>query len=152
MKVLCRIALLLGFIVLAISGFPAFAGQYADALADCLVKSTSNSDKNTLVQWMFVTAALHPELRNLLAATDAQRSELNMKTAQLIQTLLTESCLAQTKAALRNEGEGTIQSSFSVLGQAASQEIFSNPEVASGIAELGKYFDLQKLERTIEEK
>lgn len=128
---------------------PASAGPYGDTLAKCLVKSTSAADKSTLVQWMFVTVALHPDVRRLSAASDAQRDELNMRTAKLFEALLTESCLAETREALRYESESTIESSFSVLGQVASRELFANPAVASGLAEFGKYLDAQKLQRLL---
>ena len=128
---------------------PALAGPYGDTLAKCLVKSTTVADKSTLVQWMFVTVALHPDVRRLSAASDAQRDELNMKTAKLFEGLLTDSCIAETREALRYEGESTIESSFSVLGQVASRELFANPAVASGLAEFGKYLDAPKLQRLL---
>src|SRR5881396_3062452 len=128
---------------------PAIAGPYGDTLAKCLVKSTTAADKSTLVQWMFVTAALHPDVQRLSAASDAQRNELNIKTAKVFEALLTESCVAETKEALRYEGGSTLESSFTVLGQVASRELFANPAVAAGLAELGKHLDVQKMQRVL---
>ena len=35
---------------------PALAGPYSDDLTKCLVRSTTNADRNALVKWMFATA------------------------------------------------------------------------------------------------
>ncbi len=60
--------------------------------------------------------------------------------------LLTESCRLQTQKALRFEGPATIQLSFTVLGQVAGAELFSNPAVTKGMADLAKYIDSRKLD------
>src|SRR5262245_51015619 len=87
---------------------PVSAGPYSDDLAKCLVASTSAADKSGLVQWMFAAASLHPDVRWMTNLTDHDRQELNQKMATLVETLLTQSCLAQTKDALKYEGLGTM--------------------------------------------
>ena len=124
---------------------PAAAGPYSDTLARCLVKSTTPEDKSALVQWMFTTAALHPDVRRLSSASASDRTALNKRIARLFERLLTESCLAEAKEALKYEGPSTMETSFTVLGQVASRELLSHPAVAAGMAELNKNFDVEKL-------
>ena len=124
---------------------PAFAAPYSDTLARCLVKSTTPEDKSALVQWMFATAALHPDVRRLSSGTDSEHVRLNKRIAKLFETLLTESCLGEAKEALKYEGPSTMETSFMVLGRVASRELFSHPTVAAGMAELNKNFDEKKL-------
>ena len=125
---------------------PALAGPYSDDLTKCLVRSTTNADKNALVKWMFATAALHPEVKAIASVSDAQRDELNRNTARLFEKLLTDVCGPQAKEALKYEGPGTFEASFNVLGHVASRALFSDPAVADGVAGVGKHLNQQKMD------
>ena len=136
--------------ILLLTAPTASAGPYGDTLAKCLVKSTSSAEKTTLVQWMFATIALHPDVQALSSVTPQQRGELNKKTARLFERLIAESCVNETRDAIKYEGTSTIESSFSLLGQVATRELFTNPRVSEGLAELGKQFDEEKLKKALE--
>jgi len=123
---------------------PAFAGPYADALGKCMVGATTGAEKTTLVRWIFAVMALHPDVQSSSAVTPEQRGALSKQTAQLFQRLLTESCLKEAREAVRYEGASTIPSSFSLLGQVATRELFTDPKVNEGIAEFSKYIDEKK--------
>lgn len=123
---------------------PAFAGPYADALGKCMVGATTGAEKTTLVRWIFAMMALHPDVQSSSAVTPEQRGALSKQTAQLFQRLLTESCLKEAREAVRYEGASTIPSSFSLLGQVATRELFTDPKVNEGIAEFSKYIDEKK--------
>jgi hypothetical protein len=123
------------FLVLALEARVArAAGPYTDDLSKCLVRSTSAADKSVLVQWIFATMALHPDVKWLTSASGAQRADLNKKAGALFQRLLTGSCLSEARQALQFEGQSALEASFSVLGQVAARELFTNPEVAAGMA------------------
>jgi hypothetical protein len=124
-------------------------GPYAIELSRCLVKSTTSADKTLLVQWMFATIALHPDVKWMAEVTENQRADLNKKTGALFEKLLTEICLDQARQALKNEGEGTLAASFSSLGQVASRELFANPSVAAGMDELGKQIDTERVRKIL---
>jgi hypothetical protein len=64
--------------------------------------------------------------------------------------LLTDRCANESREALKNEGMGTIESSFGVLGQAAMQEVFKNAEVGAGVAAFSKHLDEKKILSLIE--
>jgi hypothetical protein len=124
---------------------PAFAGPYADALGKCMVGATTGEEKTTLVRWMFAMMALHPDVQSSSAVTPEQRGALAKQTAQLFQRLLTESCLKEAREAIKFEGASTIESSFSLLGQVAARELFTDPKVIEGMAEFSKYIDEKKI-------
>lgn len=130
-----------------LSAESALAGPYADELAKCLVKSTTDTDKNSLVKWMFAAAALHPEVKSIASISDAQRDELNKNAARLFERLITEACRSETQEAVKYEGAGTLSASFQVLGQVAARGLFSDPAVARSAADFANYLDKQKLER-----
>src|SRR5262245_60520797 len=88
----------------ALLASPAFAGPYTDDLSKCLVRSTTPEEKSLLVQWMFATMALHPDVKYLAKVTPAERAKLNQRVAALFESLLTRSCLSEARNALKNEG------------------------------------------------
>lgn len=124
---------------------PAVAGPYSDDLSKCLVRSTGDAEKRTLVKWIFAAVALHPEVADISSVTPAQRTEMTRDTAKIFEKLLTSSCRAEVQQAVQYEGPQTIGSSFQVLGQVAARELFSNPSVAANMADLGKYIDQKRI-------
>jgi len=133
----------------ALFASPALAGPYTDDLSKCLVRSTTPEEKSLLVQWMFATMALHPDVKYLAKVTPAERAKLNQRVAALFESLLTRSCLSEARDALKNEGTSTFEASFNILGQVAGRDLASHPEVASGFAAFGKAVDSQKIERAL---
>lgn len=121
------------------------AGVYSDDLSRCLVESTTEQDKTMLVKWMFTAMALHPEVVAMSDVTYQQRDAANKAAAQMIVSLMTEACLTPAKKAVQYEGPLAIQQAFTILGQVAGQELFSNPNVAQGLADFEKHMDANKL-------
>ncbi len=123
----------------------ASAGPYSDDLSRCLVRSTGDEEKRTLVKWIFAAVALHPEVADISSVTPAQRTEMTRNTAKIFEKLLADSCRTEVQQAVQYEGPQTIGSSFQVLGQVAARELFSNPNVAANMADLGKYIDQKRI-------
>ena len=69
--------------------------------------------------------------------------------ADLLGNLLEERCFDQARAAITNEGPVALQSSFSILGQVAANELFSNPNVAAGLGSLAEYLDAATLDKKL---
>ena len=129
---------------------PVVAGEpYTDELSKCLVRSTTSENKTLLIQWIFSVIALHPDVARLAPVSDSDRSEINKKTAALFESLLTQACRSETAEALRYEGQAALSGSFNVLGQVAARELFTNPKVASGLAELEKSINAERLKKAL---
>ena len=124
-------------------------GPYTDDLSRCLVKSTTDTDRTLLVRWIFAMATLHPAVKSMATIPENQRTELNRKTAELMERLLTVSCQSDAQQALKFEGNSAIEASFNVLGQVAGRELFSDPQVATGMAGLNEYLDGEKLKKAL---
>jgi hypothetical protein len=124
----------------------AWAGPYGDSLGKCLVSSTTAAEKTTLVRWMFAMMALHPDVEKSSVVTPDKRAELSKEMAQLFERLVTQTCLKETREAVKYEGASTIETSFSLLGQVAARELFAHPKVVEGMSEFSKYLDEKKLE------
>lgn len=125
------------------------AGPYGDTLSKCLVSSTTAQDKTDLVTWIFVMMSQHPEVKSLSKVTVDQLENSNKKTGLIFQRLLTQSCISETKDAIRYEGSDALGQSFNLLGQVAAREIFSAPSVAAGMAGFIKYIDKKTLDTAL---
>lgn len=125
------------------------AGAYSDDLSRCLVESSSSADKPVLVKWMFTAMSLHPAVKSIASVSAQQVDISNREVANLFVKLVTETCKDQTIKAIKYEGNVALQSSFSILGQVAAKELFSNPDVAAGMAALEKYMDTEKIKKIL---
>jgi hypothetical protein len=124
----------------------AYAGPYSDALAQCLVKSTSEQDRAQLVQWMFLVLSRHPALKSMAPNDPAALDHANRSLAQLMMRLVTKSCRSQTREVIKYEGTEAMKQSFGVLGRVAATNLFANPDVSQAMSGFTKYLDKQKLE------
>ena len=136
-------------IVCVLAASSSVAGPYSDEMAKCLVRSTSSADKIALIQWMFAMASLNPEVRQMSAVTPAQRNQLNQRLVSMTEKLLTESCLNESREAVKYEGPETVKIAFTVLGQVAARELFAGPEVAAGMQEMATLFDTAKVQSAL---
>jgi hypothetical protein len=144
--------LIYGALVLGIAWvvpISAFAGLYTDEVSKCLVSSTTSADRNGLVRWMFAIASLHPEVSAIAIVAPETRDAANKEAAALFQRLLLEACKEPAKNALQYEGPGALDAAFSVLGQIAGRELFTNPEVAAAGGAMAQYLDSAKLQEEL---
>ena len=129
----------------------AHAGVYTDDLAKCLVSSSSQQDQTDLVVFIFQALALHPAIKSYANVTDAQRDQTSRRVGGLMQRLLTVDCRKQTVAALKYEGESTLENAFNVLGQAAARNLFSDPAVLAGMGKISSGVDQSKIQDLFKE-
>ena len=127
----------------------ATAGPFADDMAKCLVKSTSESDRADLVRWIFAAMTMHPDLASMAKVSAQQREEVTSKATKLFGRLLFESCKSETVEAVRNEGPQTIQYAFEILGQVATRGLMTEPHVGQELQALGKGIDQEKLKQLV---
>lgn len=116
-----------------------------DELSECLIRSTTASDRGLLVRWMFALFSLHPEVKSVADIPAARRDELNRGMAALMERLLTEACVTEARATLAAGGSKSLETAFSALGSVAADGLFADPQVAAGMSEFTKYLDGDKL-------
>ena len=121
------------------------AGPTVNQLSDCLMKSTTVTDKTTVLQWTFVALGNHPDLKAFSNVTASQKEALDKSLATVLQRILVEQCSAQTKAVIAAEGVQAVGDSFQELGRITGEEILENPEVKSQLKGVLRYVDLNKL-------
>ena len=109
------------------------AEEYTDELSECLLGATSEEDKLSLVKWMFTAIALLPAVEEIPEVSLSTREQANREMADLIIKLRSRACFTETR---QNEGSIALQTSFAVLGQVATTNLFSDQSVAAGLASL----------------
>lgn len=126
----------------------AFAGPTVDQLSNCLMKSTTPTDKTVVLQWTFVALGNHPDLKAFSNVTATQKEALDKNLATVLQRILVEQCSAQTKAVIQTEGLQAVGDSFQELGSITGEEILKTPEIKQQLNGVLKYVDLNKLVTT----
>ena len=125
-----------------------YAGQAVDNLSNCLIKSTTASDKTAVLQWTFASLASHPDLKAFANVSDAQKTQLDQKFAQTIQRIIVEQCSSQAKAVIQAEGIQAVGQSFQALASETGQSIINTPEVKQQLTGTLRYIDLNKVMTT----
>ena len=123
----------------------ACAGSYADALSQCLIRSTTPADQKTVVRWAFATMALDPDVASMSAITAAQRASINQKAGALVTDLLARSCNQPAQQALMFEGPGAARIAFEAWARWAITNLATEPHVVQGAGALLQYIDIGKL-------
>ena len=126
----------------------ALAGPTVDQLSNCLMKSTTPTDKTVVLQWTFVALGNHPDLKAFSNVTATQKEALDKNLATVLQRILVEQCSAQTKAVIQTEGLQAVGDSFQELGSITGEEILKTPEIKQQLNGVLKYVDLNKLVTT----
>lgn len=124
----------------------AHAGPFTDDMAKCLVKNTTQGDKEALIKWIYAAMSAHPSVKALSNVSTKQGESLNKGAADLMMELLTQRCKVETQQAIKNEGETAIRASFQILGQVAMQDLMGNPAVTKYIGGITTFVDKKSLE------
>ena len=124
------------------------ASTTVDALSQCLVKSTTASDKTTVLQWTFAALAQHPDLNAMSAISATQKEQLDKNLAQVLQRILVEQCSSQTKAVIQTDGLEAVGESFQELGTITGNEILKTPQVKNQLNGVFKHVEIGKLVTT----
>ncbi|HEX7081215.1 MAG TPA: hypothetical protein VF329_09390 [Gammaproteobacteria bacterium] len=136
----------LAILVALLASTPSYAGPFTDELAKCLVRTTSEADREMLMRWVFAAMAAHPSVSELGNVSSERADELNRGAAQLFVTLLTERCKSETEQALTYEGGSAFEASFQVLGQVAMQGLMTHPQVIAFMSGLQAHIDVQAVQ------
>ena len=126
-------------------GTTASAGIYTDDLSRCLVKSTNDDDKTTLMKWIFGLISVSPAVNSMASITPEQHEALNKQGAALFNRLLFTDCHKEAVAAIKFEGDSAFETSFGVLGQVAMRSLMTAPSVNAQMENFVGFFDKDKL-------
>lgn len=127
----------------------AMAGEYSDRLAGCLVESASTADRTVLVRWIFGAVASHPDVADISSVTPETWSAISRQGASVFEKLITDTCAAQSREAILNEGMAGYQKAFETLGATAAGGLLSDPSVARAMADLSTHLSEEKIMKAL---
>ncbi len=137
-----RVAFWLGLLLAVFGiGCPVSAGPYSDKMSTCLVEKTTSAEKISLVRWMVVGYSRHPGVTDIVEIDETAAEANTRGIAALFSALLLDRCTAETRAALKYEGEVAMENAFRVLGDVAGRELLENPQVDKAIGEFTNHLD-----------
>ena len=125
------------------------AGVYGDDFGKCLVKSSTDADKQKLVEWIFSALSLNPAIAPYVNIPSDKRKAIDKGMASVFERLVGEACKTEATDALKYEGASAFSTAFELLGQVAGQQIFSSPEVSAGTQEFIKQVDMEGLQKKL---
>src|SRR6202051_3641542 len=123
----------------------ASGGTFADTLATCMIHHMTQQENSLFIQWVFGALAAHPEVSALASMSDSQYESIAHGFASTTERMLTTQCRSEAIAAIRHEGNVSIQLAFQRVGQDSARQLMSNPQVNARMATYGKYLDTEKL-------
>lgn len=124
------------------------ASSTVDALSQCLVKSTTATDKTTVLQWTFAALSQHPDLNSMSSISATQKEQLDQNLAQVLQRILVEQCSTQAKAVIQADGFEAVGTSFQELGSITGNELLKTPQMKNQLNGVLKHVDMGKLVTT----
>ncbi|GAB4061402.1 hypothetical protein GCM10028811_23770 [Uliginosibacterium sediminicola] len=145
---ICKMSVVLGALLSALA-MPAQAGIFADDLARCMVRTTTEADRHAMLRWLISSISVHPVLKSMITVSAEQSKAANQDAALLMERLLTVSCKAEAQQALRSEGGDVLGYSFGQLGQIAGRELSNDPAVAQKMQEYMQVVDAKKIQEAL---
>jgi len=126
----CCCALIICFILnLALFPSKLLSGPATDRLSVCIVEHTSQEDIISLVRWIFIAVAAHPDVNDLSDFSDIAETKADVEVARIFQKLMTKDCVEEVKTALIIDGDVAIEASFTILGKVATESLMDNQNV-----------------------
>ena len=143
-----RSTALLAATLLLSSGL-ATAGEYSEKLSKCLLSSTTEADRTSLVRWVFGAVASHPEVADLSNLPEEKWDDLSRDAARVFEKLIAETCATESREAILNEGTAGYKSAFETLGSTAVGGLMTDPKVVQAMGGLDKHLSEEKLMKAL---
>ena len=94
-----------------------------------MVEHTSQEDIISLVRWIFIAVAAHPDVNDLSDFSDIAETKADVEVARIFQKLMTKDCVEEVKTVLIIDGDVAIEASFTILGKVATESLMDNQNV-----------------------
>ncbi|HBC69712.1 MAG TPA: hypothetical protein DCZ56_05115 [Sutterella sp.] len=107
------------------------AGQYATAFGDCLYKNMSDADKDTLMQWVFVTVGKTSAARQIATIPSAKTSATDAKMRSLIQEKTMGACRNEAIKLLMNEPRTGLRDAVTEVAVKMAEDKISSSALGS---------------------
>ena len=121
------------------------AGPFTDTFGKCIVKSTTQIEKDELIQWMFIALSNHPILKSVIDLSEGVKMKADKQIAKIVMRLFTVACITELKDAVKNEGKQAVTDAFALLGKVSMGALMTDQNVQKAMGRYVKFMDLEKL-------
>ena len=143
---------MLALLFCAFGALTAEAKTPSENLSECLVLKSTGSDRVVFIRWMNLAFVSHPSISSDFSIAPDALEKSSRAVADLVVELITERCLAETKAIASEGGiELAFKQAFKVFGETSAYDIMSNPSVVDSMNLYSSYLDTKKIARAIAE-
>ena len=125
------------------------AGEYSDALTNCVVKSASPEERLIVGRWVYVALSRNPTFASLTKVSKQDVDDTNAAVGEMMMRLFTHACLDEAKLAETHEGILGFAGAIHELGQAAMHAMMADPSYAEVVTDAHKYIDFKKIEAAL---
>ncbi|MDO5531192.1 hypothetical protein [Sutterella sp.] len=99
------------------AALPVSAAEPAEALADCLYKNTSGTDRDVFVQWAFVTIGKTEAAKSITAISDSKRKSVEQKAQSTLTRVVMKSCPKESMQLLLKDPKKGLENTLLSLAQ-----------------------------------
>lgn len=99
-----------------------FAGQYSDALGECVYRNLSAEDKVVMTQWAFVTLGKTSAAKQITVIPEAKTKEVNKNAKNRLTRLLTQNCAKESAKVALYESKDGLKNAAATLAYRLAQE------------------------------
>ena len=121
------------------------AGPYTDTFGKCIVKSTTQIDKDELILWMFIAISNHQTIKSVIDLSEGVKTTADKQAAKIVMRLFTVACKTELKEAVKNEGKQAVTDAFALLGKVSMGALMTDQNVQKAMGRYVKFMDLEKL-------
>lgn len=134
-----------------LTAFGAVAATPTGNLAGCLVDHLNGKERKDLAKWVFFSMGAHPDIKPYLDASPGTIEASDKFVGSLITRLLVRDCPNKLRTANKADPLA-IQKAFTLVGQVAMQELMTNQNVRSALANYTKYANKDAINNILNDK
>ena len=112
----------LALVSCAVFSASCYAGQYAQALGDCVYDNLSREDKNVMTQWAFVTLGKTDAAKQITVIPESEIKQVNKEAKKRLTRLMTEACAREAANVALHESKNGLQDAAAQLGVRFAKE------------------------------
>ena len=105
----------LALVSCAVFSASCYAGQYAQALGDCVYDNLSREDKNVITQWAFVTLGKTDAAKQITVIPESKNKQVNKEAKKRMTRLMTEACAREAANVALHESKSGLQDAAAQL-------------------------------------
>jgi hypothetical protein len=120
-----------------------------EAAKRCLGDNTTGKDRKELAKWIFMMLGAHPEISTVVTISPDLKEKSNQAAGLLFSTLIAEKCNVEIRELIAESGNSAIEVPFRFLGELATKELMTDPNVTASMTGFTRYIDQDKLNKAL---